>query len=294
MQTVVSEKPVIKTVGLIAKGNVPASETWVPRIVGWLRERGYQIRYDFVVGSYLGESGGLPTTQVTEGCQLVMSLGGDGTLLATTRVVEHRDVLIFPVNLGSLGFLSAISPDEVMTEMENVFSGSFRESKRRLLHCELWRSDSKIASYDALNDVVVTNSSLARMVEFDLRVDDSHMCGYKADGVIISTPTGSTAYSLSAGGPIIYPTVECFCLTPICPHVLTNRPVVVPDSSTLELRLSSRNDSVWLTIDGQVGQIMELGDTVRCGLSTKFVRLVAPPRMHFFDVLRDKLKWGDT
>lgn len=280
--------------GLFAKPNVEASEKWVPKIATWLRQRGFTLRFDKVTAGYLHEDGGLPAKEVAEGCQLVMSLGGDGTLLATTRVVEQRDVLIFPVNLGRLGFLSAIPPEQVMIELERVLRGEFRESRRRLLHAQLWRGDRLIHSYEALNDVVVTNSSLARMVEFDLRVDDSHMCGYKADGVIISTPTGSTAYSLSAGGPIIYPTVECFCLTPICPHILTNRPVVIPDTSTLELTLNSRNDSVWLTIDGQVGQTIEAGDKVLCRLSEKSVRLVAPPRMHFFDVLRDKLKWGDT
>lgn len=284
----------IKTVGLIAKANVEASEKWVPKIVTWLRQRGLALRVDHVTAGYLDEDGGLPTSEVADGCQMVLSLGGDGTLLATTRVVNHRDILIFPVNLGRLGFLSAIPPEEVMAELDRVMRGEFRESRRRLLKAELWRGEQEVASYDALNDVVVTNSSLARMVEFDLRVDESHMCGYKADGVIISTPTGSTAYSLSAGGPIIYPTVECFCLTPICPHILTNRPVVVPDSSTLELTLNSRNDSVWLTIDGQVGQMLSVGDRVLCRLSPKTVRLVAPPRMHFFDVLRDKLKWGDT
>lgn len=281
------------TVGLIAKANVEASEKWVPKIVTWLRQRGFALRMDKVTAGYLGEDIGLPTPEVPDGCQLVISLGGDGTLLATTRVVNHRDILIFPVNLGRLGFLSAIPPEEVLGELERVIRGDFRESRRRLIRAELWRGEQQIAAYDALNDVVVTNSSLARMVEFDLRVDDSHMCGYKADGVIISTPTGSTAYSLSAGGPIIYPTVECFCLTPICPHILTNRPVVVPDSSTLELTLNSRNDTVWLTIDGQVGQTLQVGDRVVCRLSQKSVRLVAPPRMHFFDVLRDKLKWGE-
>ena len=284
----------VTTVALIAKPNVEASEKWVPKIVTWLRQRGYAVRFDNVTAGYLGETGGFAPADVADGCQLVLSLGGDGTLLAPTRVVNHRDILILPVNLGRLGFLSAIPPEEVLEELERVMRGEFRESRRRLLHAELWRGEQQIASYDALNDVVVTNSSLARMVEFDLRVDDSHMCGYKADGVILSTPTGSTAYSLSAGGPIIYPTVECFCLTPICPHILTNRPVVIPDSSVLELTLNSRNDSVWITIDGQVGQILEVGDRVLCHLSQKTVRVVAPPRMHFFDVLRDKLKWGEV
>jgi NAD+ kinase len=281
-----------QTVGLIAKPNVEASEKWVPRIVDWMRSRGLTVRLDRVTAGYLGEDGGLPVSEVPEGCDLLISLGGDGTLLAVTRAVMDREVLIFPVNLGRLGFLSAIPADLVMQELDRVVRGQHRESRRRLLHCELFRNDERVASFEALNDVVVTNASLARMVEFDLRIDESHTCGYKADGVIISTPTGSTAYSLSAGGPIIYPTVECFCLTPICPHTLTNRPVIVPDSSVLELTLISRNDGVWLTIDGQVGQPLEPGDRVVCRRSKRTVRLVAPPNKHFFDVLRDKLNWG--
>jgi NAD+ kinase len=284
----------VRTVGLIAKPNVEASEKWVPKIVHWMRNRGIALRMDRVTAGYLNEDGGMPASEVPEGCDLLLSLGGDGTLLSATRAVNGRDILIFPVNLGRLGFLSAIPAEVVMEELERVVHGQYRESRRRLLQCELFRGEDLIVSYDALNDAVVTNSSLARMVEFDLRVDESHMCGYKADGVIISTPTGSTAYSLSAGGPIIYPTVECFCLTPICPHILTNRPVVVPDSSVLELTLNSRNDSVWLTIDGQVGQTLEPGDRVVCRRSERVVRLVAPPHMHFFDVLRDKLKWGGS
>lgn len=282
----------VRTVGLIAKPNVEASERWIPRIVHWLRARKIGIRMDGVTAAYMGEDGGLAPAAVPDGCDLIVSLGGDGTLLSATRAVNGRDILIFPVNLGRLGFLSAIPADAVMGELERVVRGEYRESCRRLLYCELMRGETVVVAYDALNDVVVTNSSLARMVEFDLRVDESHMCGYKADGVIISTPTGSTAYSLSAGGPIIYPTVDCFCLTPICPHILTNRPVVVPDSSILELTLNSSNDSVWLTIDGQVGQTLEPGDRVVCRRSERTVRLVAPPNMHFFDVLRDKLKWG--
>ncbi|MCC7341983.1 MAG: NAD(+)/NADH kinase [Bryobacterales bacterium] len=281
-----------RTIGLIAKPNVEASEKWVPKMVHWMRSRGLTLRLDRVTAGYLGEQGGLPASEVPEGCDLLISLGGDGTLLAVTRAVMGREVLIFPVNLGRLGFLSAIPAECVMEELERVLRGQYRESRRRLLHCGLYRGEDLVASFEALNDVVVTNASLARMVEFDLRVDESHMCGYKADGVIISTPTGSTAYSLSAGGPIIYPTVECFCLTPICPHILTNRPVVVPDSSVLELTLNSRSDGVWLTIDGQVGQTLEPGDRVVCRRSERVVRLVAPPNKHFFDVLRDKLKWG--
>ncbi len=282
----------VRTIGLIAKPNVEASEKWVPKMVHWMRSRTLTVRLDRVSAGYLGEDGGLPENDVPEGCDLLISLGGDGTLLAATRAVMGRDILILPVNLGRLGFLSAVPGEAVMEELERVLRGRYRESRRRLLKCELMRGDRLLASYEALNDVVVTNSSLARMVEFDLRVDESHMCGYKADGVIISTPTGSTAYSLSAGGPIIYPTVECFCLTPICPHILTNRPVVVPDSSVLELMLNSRNDRVWLTIDGQVGHPLEPGDRVICRRSERVVRLVAPPDKHFFDVLRDKLKWG--
>jgi len=165
--------------------------------------------------------------------------------------------------------------------------------KRRLLHVEVRRGDATIAMHEALNDAVLSKSSIARMIDLDAYVDDQFLCAYKADGLIVCTPTGSTAYSLSAGGPIIYPSVPTICVTPICPHMLTNRPVLVPETSVIRVVSRGEDESVYLTIDGQVGSHLRQGDVVLCRSSDSALHLIRPPRMQFFDVLRAKLKWGE-
>jgi NAD+ kinase len=226
-------------------------------------------------------------------CDLVVVLGGDGTLLAAARALGGRDIPLFPVNLGNLGFLTAITLDELYPELERALRGEYRVASRRMLHCELHRGSKIVAEYDALNDVVLTKVSMARMIEVEARVDKHFVCTYRADGLIVSTPTGSTAYSLSAGGPIVFPSVAALVITPICPHTLTNRPVLVPDDSVIQIVSRSVNDNAYLTIDGQIGKPLERGDRVVCQRSEKFVNLIRPPRMMFFDVLREKLGWGE-
>ncbi len=194
-----------KTVGIISKPRVAQAAGIVPELIAWLEGRGIAVRLDEVTAEYAGREGGLPREQVPEGCQLLVVLGGDGTLLAAARALRGREVPLFAVNLGGLGFLTAITTDEVYPELERAFRGEHRIGRRRMLHCELVRGGEALASYEALNDVVLTKASLARMIDLDAYVDEQLVCAYKADGLIISTPTGSTAYSLSAGGPIIFP-----------------------------------------------------------------------------------------
>jgi NAD+ kinase len=281
----------IKTVGIISKPNSPAAAALVPNLLEWLRGRDIQARFDENTGAYAGEPG-LPRQDVPEGCDLVMVLGGDGTLLSAARAIARREIPLFPVNLGGLGFLTAITIDELYSELLRALRGEHRIAKRKLLTTEVVRDGKTAATYDALNDAVLTKASLARMIDFDVHVDAQFVCAYKADGLIICTPTGSTAYSLSAGGPIIFPSVPAICLTPICPHMLTMRPVLVPETSVV--RIFSRSDSsAFLTIDGQVGCPLHDGDTVICRSSRYALPLIRPPRMMFFDVLREKLKWGE-
>jgi NAD+ kinase len=223
----------------------------------------------------------------------VIVLGGDGTLLSAARAIDGREVPLFPVNLGGLGFLTAITMDELYPELERAFRGEHRIGKRKLLHCELIRSERVVGQYEALNDVVITKSAIARIVDLDAHVDHMFVCRYKADGLIVATPTGSTAYSLSAGGPIIFPSVAAICMTPICPHMLTNRPVIVPDTSTIRIICQAEDDSAFLTIDGQIGEPLKKSDQIVCRSSQHTLMLVRPPRMLFFDVLRQKLKWGE-
>jgi len=284
--------PIIKTVGIISKPGVATARELVPQVIEWLRARGIASRLDEASGVY-ADAPGLPREAVPEGCDLVVVLGGDGTLLSAARAIGRREIPLFPVNLGGLGFLTAITVDELFAELQRALRGEHRIGKRKLMTTEVVRDGQVVASYDALNDAVLTKSALARMIDLDTHVDEQFVCVYKADGLIISTPTGSTAYSLSAGGPIIFPSVPAICLTPICPHMLTNRPVLVPETSVVRVVSHGPDESVFLTIDGQIGGPIREGDTVVCRSSHYSLLLVRPPRMMFFDVLRQKLKWGE-
>ncbi len=285
--------PDIKTVGIISKPGAAAATTLVPELFAWLERRSLQLRYDEPSAAYAGRSDGLPRELVPEGCGLVIVLGGDGTLLSAARAIGRSEVPLLPVNLGSLGFLTAISIEEIYPELEHALRGELRVAKRRLLHVEVMRGDSVLAAYEALNDAVLAKSSIARMTDLEVFVDEQFLCAYKADGLIVATPTGSTAYSLSAGGPIIYPSVPAICVTPICPHMLTNRPVLVSETSTIRVISRGEDESVYLTIDGQVGSPLREHDAVLCRSSDASLYLIRPPRMLFFDVLRAKLKWGE-
>jgi len=288
--------PTIRTVGIISKPNSAAAASIVPVLIEWLRERGMAVRIDEQTALYAGAGGsssGIPRDEVPEGCDLVIVLGGDGTLLAAARAIGRRETPLFPVNLGGLGFLTAITIDELYPELERAFRGEHRIAKRKLLATEVVRGGQVVAAYEALNDAVLTKAAIARMIDLDAHVDQQFVCAYKADGLIISTPTGSTAYSLSAGGPIIFPSVPAICITPICPHMLTNRPVLVPETSVIRVISRAPGESVFLTIDGQVGNPIREGDTLVCRSSDYTLRLVRPPHMMFFDVLRQKLKWGE-
>ena len=288
--------PTIRTVGIISKPNSAAAAGIVPALIEWLRARGMAVRIDEQSARYAGpgdRSSGLPRPDVPEGCDMVVVLGGDGTLLSAARAIGRRETPLFPVNLGSLGFLTAITIDELYPELERAFRGEHRIAKRKLLATEVVRDGQVVASYEALNDAVLTKAAIARMIDLDAHVDEQFVCAYKADGLIVSTPTGSTAYSLSAGGPIIFPSVPAICITPICPHMLTNRPVLVPETSVIRITSRAPGESVFLTIDGQVGNPIREGDTLVCRSSDYTLRLVRPPHMMFFDVLRQKLKWGE-
>lgn len=285
--------PIIDTVGIVSKPGVAQAQTLIPQLLDWLKERGIAARCDTETANYVTGVEGLPRERVPLGAQLIIVLGGDGTLLSAARAIGGRDIPLFAVNLGGLGFLTAITTDEVFPELERALRGEHRIGRRRMLCCELIRSDRKVGDYEALNDAVITKASLARMVNLDTYVDSHFVCTYKADGLIISTPTGSTAYSLSAGGPIIFPSVSAFAITPICPHMLTNRPVIVPDSSVIAISCRDVDDSSYLTIDGQVGEPLKQGDRIICKRSPNSISLIRPPSQLFFDVLRAKLKWGE-
>lgn len=282
----------IATVGIISKAKISEATDIVCGLLEWLEERGIRYRCDEQTAEYAELSEFYPREEVPESSDLVIVLGGDGTLLSAARIVAGRDIPLFAVNLGRLGFLTSISADELYPELERVLRGQQQITRRSMVGCDLVRRGQVIGSYSALNDVVITKSMLARMIDLDTHVDDHFVAAYKADGLIVSTPTGSTAYSLSAGGPVIFPSVAAFCITPICPHMLTNRPVIVPDTSVIQI-LSQGDEGTYLTIDGQVGEPMSKGDRIVCRASSKTINLIRPPKLLFFDVLREKLKWGE-
>ncbi|MEO8027760.1 MAG: NAD(+)/NADH kinase [Bryobacteraceae bacterium] len=283
----------IKSIGILSKPKSPEAITLVPEVIAWLEHRGIGIRMDAETAAYAGRTDGVERESVPDGVQLVMVLGGDGTLLSAARAIAGREIPLFAVNLGSLGFLTAITVEQLFPELERALRGEHRIGQRRMLHCEVWRGAACISQYEALNDAVISKAEIARMSDLVAHVDNHFVCVYKADGLILSTPTGSTAYSLAAGGPIMFPQVSALCITPICPHMLTNRPVIVPDTSTIQILNRGEDNSTYLTIDGQVGELLMHGDRVVCRQSKYAIHLVRPPRMLFFDVLREKLKWGE-
>ena len=284
---------VVKTVGIFAKPNAPAAVRLVPELLAWLAARDITVRLDDVAAYYAESENGLPRPDVADGCELAIVLGGDGTLLSAARAVAGRAIPLLAVNLGGLGFLTAIPVGDLFPELERALTGVYRLTRRRLLHVAVRRGDQIANEYEALNDVVIAKSAIARIVDLDVWAGDTFVCEYKADGLIVSTPTGSTAYSLAAGGPIIFPTVSAVCVTPICPHTLTNRPLIIPADLPVRVLSHMKDEDSFLTVDGQVGGLLEPGDEVECTASESEVLLVQPPDKTFFDVLRQKLKWGE-
>jgi NAD+ kinase len=284
--------PAINTVGIIAKPRSELAARIVPELIEWLAERGVGVRLDPQSASYAHRASNLDRDKVPHGTQLVIVLGGDGTLLSAARAIGGSDIPLFAVNLGGLGFLTAITVDDFFPQLERALRGDLRIGRRRTLHCELWREGQRLYEYHALNDLVLSKAEIARMIDLEVQIDGHFVCVYKADGLIVATPTGSTAYSLSAGGPIVFPTVAALTITPICPHTLTHRPVVLDDESTIQVINRSGDQSTYLTIDGQVGELLKRDDYVLCRRSPHSISLIQPPNMLFFDVLREKLKWG--
>jgi NAD+ kinase len=283
----------IKRVAIIAKPGVAHAPQLLRDLTEWLGMKGIAPRLDETAAEYLGRQDGVDRDLAPDGTQLVIVLGGDGTLLSAARAIAGRDIPLFAVNLGGLGFLTAFTEDRMLPELDRAIAGEHRIGVRRMLDCELHRGQECVARYAALNDVVLTKAALARVIDLEVLSDEHFVTRYKADGLIISTPTGSTAYSLSAGGPIIFPQVAATAITPICPHMLTNRPVILPDTSEITVWTRSADEEVFLTVDGQVGQSLKRDDRVVCRRSEKTLQLIRPPQMLFFDVLRQKLKWGE-
>jgi len=226
------------------------------------------------------------------GTDLCVVVGGDGTLLSAARLMGEHQVPILAINYGGLGFLTEVTREEMYQVLEDVLAGKTVMNTRMMMDVAVHRDNTFVESYQALNDVVIHKGTLARIIELDATVDGQYVCKFRSDGLILATPTGSTAYNVSAGGPIVYPTMGAIIMTPIASHTLTNRPLVLPPESRVEIALRSVPDEVYVTVDGQVGAKLALGDQLTVRRSDRCVQLITPAGKGFFDVLREKLKWG--
>src|SRR5258708_6042156 len=285
----------IHTVGIISRPRREDIARVVPPLINWLRAHDVQVVCDSETSGCIGAlAGDSRERENLAACSdLLIVLGGDGTLLSAARMAVDCKVPILAVNLGGLGFLTTVPQDEIYSILEEIFTNKHRVSERVMLEAEIVRGGTVIRRQIALNDAVLNKAALARIMDLELRVDGEYVTTYKADGLIVATPTGSTAYSLAAGGPIVYPTVEAFVATPICPHTLTNRPLVIPDSVTVDIDFKAEGDAVFLTLDGQVGIELVRGDHIRVRKAVEKLHLVRPAQKTYYQVLRNKLKWGE-
>jgi NAD+ kinase len=288
----------VKTVGILARPDLVEAAPALRGLVASLRGRVEMAVEERTAALMQGEPGdgwrAEPLREVAERADVLVVLGGDGTLLGASAVLSKRAVPVLGVNFGSLGFLTEITLAELDGALAGVLRGTHEVEERRMLHAVVRRAGQPAAESDVLNDVVVTKAALSRIIELDLFVDGAFVSAFRADGLIVSSPTGSTAYNLAAGGPILHPRLAAVVLTPICPHMLTNRPLVVSDEATIEVRLrSGRDGEVFATLDGQRGFPLTGGDSVTVTRSPLTLRLVKAPGRDYFQVLRAKLKWGE-
>lgn len=284
-----------QTIGIISRPRRSNLVVVVPPLLKWLEARGVQALIDEETANCLPDgSKGLPRQRVADASQLLLVLGGDGTMLAAARLAAPRGIPILPVNMGSLGFLTSFTLEELHPALDDALEGRFSLSERVMISAELERAGKVIDTQRVLNDVVINKGALARMIELELHIDGAFVCRYRSDGLIIASPTGSTAYSLSAGGPIVHPAVESFVITPICPHTLSDRPLVIRDSSSIVMKLSGNTESVFLTLDGQRGIPLQPTDIVRVSRAKEPLMLIYPPKKSYFEILRSKLKWGEA
>jgi NAD+ kinase len=281
-----------KIVGIVSKPHKPEVAEIMPGLINWLRAHSYDFIVDPETAPHAAAAPQVSREEMAaRSLKFVIVLGGDGTLLSAARAVAKSGIPILGINLGALGFLTEVPLEELYPTLDSIENGSCAIHQRSMVHCEVSRGDSAIAAYDALNDVVVGKGTIARLNHCDVYIDKVFVSRYQADSLIVSSPTGSTAYSLAAGGPILMPDVEAFVITPVSAHSLTHRPLVVRDTSEIEVVVMTGKEEAYLSIDGQAGMPMLDGDRVFCRKSQYQVKLLHT-KGTFFDVLRGKLKWG--
>jgi NAD+ kinase len=281
-------------IGIVTKPNEPRAAEVAARIAKWAAEH----EINLFVTNRISERDLPPGTfsasarEIADHCDVLIALGGDGTMIGTARLVSGRGTPVLGVNLGTLGYLTEFTVEDVIPALEDVARGHYEIDRRMMLDWRVMRDGDQVGAGRALNDVVVNKSALARIIDIDLTVGGQYVTTYRADGLILSTPTGSTAYNLSAGGPIIEPSVEAIAIAPICPHTLTNRPLVLPHGSNIRLRICTREQEVMLTSDGQTGLPLMSDDSVELFKSERTFNTITAKDRDYFEILRSKLKWS--
>jgi NAD+ kinase len=288
----------MKRIGIIAKQNKPEVAPVIKNLVEWLQPKKIEVYIEkgmekwippTLTGPHLNSIG---REEIPTHAEVIIVLGGDGTLLSVARLIGDREVPILGVNLGGLGFLTEITLKELYRVLERVVGGDFVTDERVVLNASVIRRGERMAEFIVLNDAVVNKGALARIIDLETTINGEYLTTFKSDGLILSTPTGSTAYNLSAGGPIVYPSLHCIIITPICPHTLTNRPIMIPDDVEIRVALKTKQQEVILTLDGQQGFTLEFEDVVEVRKAEGRILLIKSPYRHYFEVLREKLKWG--
>ena len=289
----------MKRIGIIVKRNKPETVTIVKNLVEWLRPKKIEVYIEeemgnllspFLSGPYLNP---IERKELPNHVEMIIVLGGDGTLLSVARQVWNHDIPILGVNLGGLGFLTEISLEELYGILERVIQGDFKTDERDVLSAAVIRKGERIVEFTVLNDAAINKGALARIIDLEISINGEYLTTFQSDGLIISTPTGSTAYNLSAGGPIVYPSLHTVVITPICPHTLTNRPIVIPNDVEVRALLESKQQEVILTLDGQQGFPLEFKDVVQVRKAEGRILLIKSPHRNYFELLREKLKWGE-
>lgn len=281
------------SVGIIYKHHYDPARIEAEKLEEWLRKKGFAVHLEEMGPADPSDGDLEESSRIPKTVDWVIVLGGDGTLLGAARRVGRYGVPILGVNLGGLGFLTGIPLDRLYPVVETMIHGGLKVEKRGMLEAEVLRNQKPVIRFQVLNDVVINKSTLARIIDLHVTINEESLTTFRADGLIISTPTGSTAYNLAAGGPILYPTIETFILTPICPFTLSNRPLIIPDSALIGITMGGeREDTVTLTFDGQVGFELLAGDVVTIKKSKEIIKLLRPDDQSYFKILRAKLMWG--
>jgi NAD+ kinase len=286
-------------IGIVAKRNKPEAVAIASHLVEWLQAKKIDVYLEGEKGKLLtptlpeGDWKSIGREEIPDDVQMIIVLGGDGTLLSVARQVWNKNIPILGVNLGGLGFLTEITLDELYPVLERVVRDDYEVNEREVLSAGVIRRGGRIAEFIVLNDAVINKGALARIIDLETTINGDYLSTFRSDGLIISTPTGSTAYNLSAGGPIVYPSLHTIIITPICPHTLTIRPIIIPDDVKIRALLKSRDEEVTLTLDGQQGFTLEFEDVVEVKKAEGRILLIKSPYRHYFELLREKLKWGE-